>query len=333
MNKDLVLVNVPWEYRFNSQRYIFVARLMPLAEKPEERQPYRHRLEVMLHDPAFTVRAALRLEALGRDSIPVLKAALSDRHPLVRFAAAEALCYLSDGSGVAQLGQLAHEYPQLRAFCLIALSSLEQTTSRSKLTELLNSDKAEIRYGAFRGLQLQNVADASISGEQVGAFRLHRLPSKSPGMVHYALNHRAEIVLFGQTPMLVPPFTIRAGEFNITATPDDWLCTIGRYQPEKRHIDQKQCSCRLDEVLITLAEMGADYPMVVTALRRIDEEHALNCPVYLNAMPQPMLLDDLQKSGLDGTKWNVDSGMPPAAVSTRPPSAPAHYATAISQPQ
>jgi hypothetical protein len=307
MNEKVVAVNVPWEYRNNPQRYILVARQIPLAEPKEKRQEYRQKLRDMLQDPAHTVRAAVRLEALGKESVSALKSALEHPHPLVRFAAAESLAYLGDGSGVSELAQLAEQHYQLRAHCLTALASLDLTASRTKLTELLASGNTETRYGAFRGLQLLNVAHPSVTGELLGgSVRLHRLAPHSPGMVHFTLHRRAEVTLFGQDAYLVPPFKIPAGqEFTVTAAAGDKLCTIGHYQVHEGRVSHRQCSLKLEDVLRNLTDMGGEYPEVVDLLRQAGDLKRIDCPVCLNAVPQPTPVEELAKAGLDPKQWNL----------------------------
>jgi hypothetical protein len=332
-NKEMVVVNVPWEYRHNTERYILVVCKMPLGEKPEKRQPYRECLRTMLHDPAHALKAALRLEALGKESIPVLRAALDDSQPMVRFAAAEALAYLGDGSGIPELARLAtqqdyHCFP-LRGYCLIALATLEQSASRTRLMELLSCPVVETRYGAFRALQLLNVASAAIEGEQIGrAGRLHRLAPHSPGLVHYALSRRPEVVLFGEAPTLVPPFALRAGkEFNVTAAADDQLCTVSRYQIDPVRQTHEQCALRLEEVLRTLAALGAEYPDVVALLHEVQDRQCVNCPIYADAMPQTMPYKDLTKAVLDAPPTSTAPGA--TAGEARPPVAAGHYLSGV----
>ena len=48
---------------------------------------------------AVASSAAIRLEALGKESLPTLKKGLSSQHPLVRFTSAEALAYLESTAG------------------------------------------------------------------------------------------------------------------------------------------------------------------------------------------------------------------------------------------
>src|SRR5262249_36485529 len=89
----VVYLRVPHHYRLNMPRFLRVVRLMPLGETQADRGDYVRQLERDLHEPARAVTAALRLEALGADSIPVLKTGLQHEHVLVRFCAAEALAY------------------------------------------------------------------------------------------------------------------------------------------------------------------------------------------------------------------------------------------------
>src|SRR5262249_2468323 len=86
--KEMVYVKVPFEYRLHPTRYLQVLRLIPLRESPESMAKYRKHLQDMLLDPKETIRAALRLEALGKDSTVALKKGLASSNVLVRFASA-----------------------------------------------------------------------------------------------------------------------------------------------------------------------------------------------------------------------------------------------------
>src|SRR5262249_40064306 len=144
VSSNVVYAQVPYAYHLNPERYLRVARLIPLRENLEMRGRYRKRLEEMLQDPATTVRAALRLEGLGRESIAALQKGLQSQSPLVRFSAAEALAYLGSTSGGEELARLAAQYDALRVYCLTALASLDESVSHVKLTELLASTEPEL---------------------------------------------------------------------------------------------------------------------------------------------------------------------------------------------
>jgi len=169
------------------------------------RARYREKLQQMLFDPARCVRAAVRLEALGKGSIPALRQGLKSEHPLVRFSAAESLTYLGSTSGAEELAALARQYEPLRARCLMALASLDEPACHEKLADLLEAPAPELRYGAFRALRLLDDTDPHVQGKLVnGSFWLHRVEPQSPPLVHFTLGQRAEVVLFGRGHRLAP---------------------------------------------------------------------------------------------------------------------------------
>lgn len=295
--KEVIYLGVPPQYRLNLPRYLRVVRLIPLWETEAARIPYHRRLEEQLLDPARTVTASLRLEALGQDSIPTLKRGLTSDRPLVRFCSAEALAYLGDPSCGEVLARAIKEQPVLRAFSLTAMASLDEAVCHVELTRLLAEPSPETRYGAFRALRALDENAEAVRGERLNeSFWLHQAAPSSPPMVHLASRNRAEIVLFGEDPCLIPPFPILAGEFTVTATKEDSRCTITRIG--LRHgRDTHQCGLKLNEVLHTLAKMGAEYTDAVEVLRRADQLQCLNCPVAIDALPQATSVYDLAKAG------------------------------------
>jgi hypothetical protein len=260
---------------------------------PGTRVSYRKRVGEDLLDPAHTISAALRLEALGTESIPALKSGLESSHTLVRFAAAEALAYMDCSSAGEELGRLVEEQPALRAFCLVALASLNEAVSHVELSRLLAAPAAETRYGAFLALRTLDDRDAVVKGELLNeSFWLHRIAPNSTPLVHLAGSRRVEVVLFGAEPRLVPPFSFLAGEYTVTAATGDDHCTNTYLGSSKR-----QCPLRLAEVLKTMADLGAMYPEVVDVLRQADRCQCLSCPVAIDALPQATSVYELAMEG------------------------------------
>jgi hypothetical protein len=309
VSPDVIQVKLPYEYRFNPDRYLLVVRNIPLRMTPDQAGKYRSRLDQMLLEPKSTVRAAIRLEALGKESVPALRKGMISNNALVRFASAEALAYLGCAAAVDELGRLAENYDCLRGGCLTALAGFNEALTQSRLVEMLASPKAQLRYGAFRALLSLNELNPEIRGEQVNdAFWLHRVAPDSPAMVHISTSKRAEIVLFGRTAELVPPFRIAAGpEFVVAADEGDTRCTISRFVREPSHKDQKQCSLKLDHVLRLMAEMGGQYPETVEMLRQLDRNRSLTCAVQVDALPTATPTIALAAAGGDVSQLKDDA--------------------------
>ena len=297
----MINLRVPYAYRYNPERYLRVARLMPLREVPEHQGRYRRRLNKMLLDPADTVRAALRLEALGKESLPALKKGLDSDHPLVRFASAEALAYLGSTAGVDELAKLAEQQPDVRMYCLMALSSLDEGICRNKLAEMLTMDDSALRCGAFRALRLLDESAPrlrnDLGGEVLGkSFWLHQVAPNSARLVYFALGKKAEIVLFGEGIQLSPLKVLAGSEFTVAIEEGDDRCTVSRIT-NRGGLTRKQCSLRLEDVLRTMAELGAGYPEAVDLLRKLDDRQAINCPIAANTLPTLISVEELADGG------------------------------------
>lgn len=298
----LVNLAVPEQYRHNKERYLRIICMIPMTEAPSDKDkahkpPYRQRLAEDLLDPAHTITAALRLEALGKDSMPVLKRGLESDRPLVRFAAAEALAYLGSPSCGEELARAVANYPDLRVYGLTALASLDEAVSRVKLRELLTSADAETRYGAFRALRALDERDPVVQGEQLNeSFWLHRVAANSEPLVHLSTSKRAEIVLFGDEAFLKVPFQIAAGEFTLTAGDGDEQCVVARFSPEYG-VSRRPCPLRVEDVVRALAEEGAGYPEVVEVLRQARSCDRVSCRIENDALPQATSVYALARAG------------------------------------
>lgn len=294
---EVVYLHVPHQYKHNLLRYLRVVRLIPLQEPSPETAAYRQRLEKQLLDPAHAVTAALRLEALGKDSVDSLKPALKSSSALVRFSAAEALAYLGDSACGEELAELAVSRPALRAYCLTALASLDEAICHVKLQELEQLAPPTIRYGAFRALWVLDERDPAVQGELLNdSFWLHRIAPDSPPLVHLCTSRRAEIVLFGKEARMAPPFSFLAGDFTVTAAAGDERVTLSRFSTE-HGVRRRQCSLQVEEVIRSMAELGGTYPDVFEMVRQADRCGGLSCPVACDALPQTVSTYALASSG------------------------------------
>lgn len=299
--RSVVFLNVPAHYRHNLPRYLRVVRLVPLEGGPNAPIEYQRQLAQDLLNPGRTVTAALRLEALGTASTPLLKEGLQSDHTLVRFTSAEALAYLGSPACGEELARLVDEQPALRAFCLTAMASLDEAICHVKLRELLASPSPEARYGAFRALRALDERNSAVQGELLNeSFWLHKVAPGSGPLVHISSNRRAEIVLFGNEAQLQPPFSILTGEFTITANAGDDRATISRFSVQRGQA-RRQCSLQVEDVLRTLADMGGLYADAVEMLRQAHRCQGLTCRVEVDALPQATTVQELAKAGRTGT--------------------------------
>src|SRR5262245_772906 len=169
------------------------------------------------------MRAALRLEALGKESIPILRKGLESPEPLVRFCSAESLTYLNATAGVEELAKLAADHVELRRNALLAIAGLDESICRQKLSELMTIDDPELRCGAYRALALLDEHDPRPNGENMGSFTLHKVAARSAPLVTFATTKRAEIVVFGPEAAMKTPMKAWAGggEYIVTAATND----------------------------------------------------------------------------------------------------------------
>lgn len=296
-SKDTVYLNVPPLYRLNVPHFLRTMRSIPVDGRLAD-ATYKQKWADALLEPGTAVTAALRLEALGADGMPLLKPGLESPYPIVRFAAAESLCYLGYAGSAEELGKLAEEHPALQAYCLTALASLNEASCFYKLTDLLSSPVPEVRYGAFRALREQDPKNDAVSGVKLGkTFMLHRVAPGSKPLVHITTDKRCEIVLFGEAPALVSPYSFMVGsEFSVTCKAGDPLVTVSRFSTKSGN-KVEQCPATLDEVLRTLAKLGGGYTDALHLLKLADKMKCLNCDLAVNALPRALGVQQLAELG------------------------------------
>ena len=321
-NNQVITLKVPPCYRHNLPRFLRVVRMIPLQGVQANQQSYKQKLEEDLLNPRFTVVSALRLEALGKESIPGLKKGLESDNELVRFCAAEALAYLGSPSSAEELTRTIERQPALRAYCFTAMASLDEAICQIKLREILGSElDDETRYGAFRALRAVNEDGETVTGELLGgAFWIHKVAPQASPMVHVSTNRRAEIVLFGKDPSLKAPFSILAGDFTVTAGEEDERCSITRIIPGQGEPQRKNSTLAIYEIIITLAGMGASYPDVLELIQQADHTKSVTCAVRRDALPRTLTVHELARIARQGKSIELNdedllrSGSEPGAL-------------------
>jgi Flagellar P-ring protein len=288
--KELIYANVPMAYRNNHYRFLLVARQVPILPSRGDAVA-RRKLEEDLLDPKTTLVAAIKLEALGGNSMRTLRIGLESPSPWVCFASAEALTYLGQSDGATELARLAQDYPALRAHCLKALASMDDAVCTDRLAELMANPDPMLRYGSFCALRLADDNSTALHAEVVNkSFWVHEVAPGSPGMVHLTSSRRCEIVLFGDNIKLRGPFTLPIGsDFTVDVKANSDEATITRIVKVKNDkIDlvpkKESCPISLYAVLMTIGKLGGGYDEAVELIRRADRARVLSTPVVVDAI-------------------------------------------------
>ncbi len=284
---QLVVLKVHPKYKDNFPRYLQIIRNIAFRETEVAERVRIQKLQQELLDPEKADISALRLEAIGVTTVPVLKTGLSSPSLECRFHSAVALTYLDDESGLPVLVEAAKKEPAFRVFALAAMATLDTSESHLALRELMNDESAETRYGAFRALWTLNKEDPFIKGHDMnGEFMFHVLQTEGKPLVHLTHRKHAEVVLFGHEQRFITPIAASAGtHIRVNAAPGSNTITVSRYEagkPDRRRV----VSTRVADVIQTIAEFGASYPEVAQLLVQSEHQHNLIGRIEIDALPQ-----------------------------------------------
>lgn len=298
-DQKLVLEIHP-RYKDNYLRYMQVIRHLAFRETPLNQRLRVQRLHEELFIPEHCERAALQLEGIGKDAIPILKTAL--KAPLVecRFHAAMALAYLEQSEAIPILQAVIREEPAFRVFALAALSTLDDAQAHMALRELMNESSAETRYGAFRALWTLDRQDPFIRGlpmgrshvddpagtEDRGLWYLHVLDTSGDPMIHCTLRARPEIVLFGTLHKLETPLALTVGQrIVVSAQAGEEKISVVRFELNKPDV-RREIPLDLARLIITVDELGATYPEIVSMLVQAARQRNLPGRLETDALPR-----------------------------------------------
>jgi len=288
------------KYKENHIRYVQVIRHIALDETAIERRERMERLRKSLMSPPTASLAATELEAIGADSILILKEGLTSPDPEVRYYSADALAYLGEGVGVHVLAEAAREEPAFRVFALAALTTLGTPEAREALKDLMEKSSvetvdgieqkvssAETRYGAFRALWTLDKRDELVVGENMNdEFKLHLIDSEGDSMVHLTRFRVPEVVIFGHNLKLQTPVSLTAGRhIMITAPVGSDTVTVSRFEANASD-QQIVTTTNLADVIRAVGKLRAGYPDVAQMLVQAEKQSNLSGRLEIDALPQ-----------------------------------------------
>jgi hypothetical protein len=309
-------LQVPPLYRHNLGRYIRVVQCVAVIEPPEGRHARLQLLDRQLADPVTAPAAALRLEAIGKDGIPILRKGLESDDAEIRFTAAEALAYLGESVAAPHLAEAARNLRSARPAAMAALSVLDDANGIDALEGLLTSRSAETRYGAFRALQRLDPGMPLVRGEQLAeACRLHVLDVGGPPMVHSTRRERPEFVFFGTDHPVASGLRAEAGR-SIVVVVEGRTATVSRFLPGQSD-QQTEVPAEAAAVVRAIIGLGGGYPDAVQFLQQAAAGRFLSSRLAFDAVPdafdgRPAIHEEASARGDD------DTGDSSAAAVDRP---------------
>ncbi len=318
---SLLVLKVPKVYHHNQVRYFQVIEHLSVVDNPGLRAQRMQIWEKELLDSKTAGKAALKLEGLGSNAVPILKAGIAASDLQVRFFSAEALAYLGNVDGADVLSETAIKRPEFRSYALKALAAMDQSAGVMRLRTLMAQTDVELRYGAFDALRSFDATDPFLGQVQVlepeqpdedvndalafqtqGArrrrprsvkeepFQLYVVDCEGPPLLHISRNLRCEIVLFGKGLKMLTPVVLGAGgAVLLNAAEGDSRVQISRITAESLDEPASRVTCSLDivEIIRQSARLNATYPELVAILTGAFNQKNLPGPLVVDAIPLP----------------------------------------------
>lgn len=275
-------------YKDNNARYLQVISNLALRENTVDKHVRMQQLSQQIQGGPTAEKAALQLEAIGTDSIPVLKQGLSSPDLEARFHSAVALAYLGSVDGVPALREAIEKEPAFRVYAFAAMATLQDGTAFEALQGLMSQPSVETRYGAFRAMTTIMPDDPSVRGVELGqgSFRLHAIKCDGPPQIHLTRSKKCEVVIFGADQKFQTPVSLRAGEHIIIKnTPEGDRVTVKRIAVGDSR--EETVPNTVAAVIHAAAEMGAMYPEIVQLIVQAQRQHNLQGAVAIDELPRP----------------------------------------------
>ncbi|QDS93308.1 flagellar basal body P-ring protein [Roseimaritima multifibrata] len=285
---DFIELDVLPRYEENVHRLIAVVRAMNVQPHAGGLRGQLESLDKKLKEPTTAADAALSLEAIGSDSVPLLVEALKTPDDEIRFYAAEALAYLDEAVAIEPLAELARTESAFRYPALKALQGMPQNAAAQALRGLMNDPNNEVRYGAFTALRKRPDSADLVGGQRFGdGYYLHTIPSTADPLVAVGLGHRPEIVMFGSSfPIELTESVISKGGI-VMRDDGDGKISLSRFRVGEE--DQTtSVPANIPAVCAGLSAMGAGYSDCVDVLSSLKANHAL--PARFAFDPSPRAL-------------------------------------------
>jgi len=290
VNRSLVQLKAPDQYKRQKKRFILIVRSLYLYENSQavkERVEFQANKLASLKD-VETAEAAL--ETIGGASLPWLVPLLSSPNEEVRFRAARCMLNIGDDRALDTLRAIALDVNSTRRKeALDAIATAARRNDAIAVSErLLNDDDFDIRLAAYE--HLRELKDIAITQEFIARdFFLEQIARTQRKSIFVARSGQPRIVLFGAPLWLHDNIFIQYRDITINAPAGNDYVTIIFRNPKKptaRPI-QVKCSFEVADLIRTLCEeppsdrrerrsgLGVSYANMIALLKEMCDKGAL----------------------------------------------------------
>ena len=277
-------LKIPDVYRHNVGRYAQVVSNLAYEEDANTLANRLDRLESEMQDPIAAGLAAVRLEGIGRQAVPVLIRSLRNPQLPIQFYAAQALAYIGKDDGVEILKTAAIKEPAFRWQALAALSTMDSGQSENALVSLLSEPSAETRYGAFRALRKHNPSHAVVQSQWLANdHHFCIIDNESEPMLHFTRRERAEILIFNDSQTFSDQFLFVQSGLTVKSNGDGTV-SVANYRADNS--SKTICSDRVSDVFQTVTQSGFGYATLLRLARQAKKEGTLNARLAVDATPK-----------------------------------------------
>ncbi len=281
----VIELRIPEIYRDNVGRFTQIISNIAFEENADDRVNRLDELERQLGDSEQARLVTLRLEAMGKEASSVLKRALKHPNREVRSHAAVALSYLDEADGIDVLREAVATERALRWHALSGLQILSDPRAAAALSELMNAESAEARYGAFRSLKTRSPNDPLVKGTLLAKdFAFHVVPTTAQPMVHLSRSKYPEIVLFGDEQFISPDVLFLKSGLTVKGNGSGKIEVVRYIDGERVH---HVVGNRVSEVVHAMASVNCQYSTFVEFFRLSKQKEWLSSKLAINALPRP----------------------------------------------
>jgi flagellar basal body P-ring protein FlgI len=308
---DLIDIEVPERYRHNVHRLMAVIGALGTESDLAKTHQRIVSLGNQLLEPTAAQDAALQLEGIGEEAIPVLLKGAQSGNAEIRFYSAEALAYLDHSDCIAPLVELARDQPAFRFPVLLALSGMKGRVAGEGLQGLLDEPSVETRFGAFDAIRKRSDRSNWIQGRPLGEIgNLFEIPSRGGQLVAVSLRRSPDIVTFGGDIPIELTDNLMCGTGLVIVPSRTGGLQISRFLPGRPDA-QVTVPATIRGLCQGVVQVGGDYGDLVESLRLLKSKNGYAAQLAIDVLPQPLR----EYHRAPETTSPLDSnGLPPTAI-------------------